>query len=217
MCNLSDRETVQLIQENIYMQYFIGYTSFSDEEPFDASLFVEFRKRLGIEQINAINEKILGLNLEQKDKEDKDENNNEPPENEGTLILDATACPQDIAYPTDLNLLNDAREKAEYLIDVLFDPNLHQAKPRNYREKARKLYLNTAQKKIKSKKVIRTAIKQQLNFLKRNIQNIYRLMEAYGTIPLDRYDYKYWLVIQTLYKTSKTKCSKKKHIVLNIE
>jgi hypothetical protein len=199
MCNLSDRETVQLIQENIYMQYFIGYTSFSDEEPFDASLFVEFRKRLGIEQINAINEKILGLNLEQKDKEDKDENNNEPPENEGTLILDATACPQDIAYPTDLNLLNDAREKAEYLIDVLFDPNLHQAKPRNYREKARKLYLNTAQKKIKSKKVIRTAIKQQLNFLKRNIQNIYRLMEAYGTIPLDRYDYKYWLVIQTLY------------------
>ena len=61
MCDLSDREVVQQIQENIYMQYFIGYSSFSDEEPFDPSLFVEFRKRLGIEQINAINEKILRM------------------------------------------------------------------------------------------------------------------------------------------------------------
>lgn len=59
LCDLSDRETVQQIQENIYMQYLIGYTSFSDEEPFDSSLFVDIRKRMGIEQINAINEKIL--------------------------------------------------------------------------------------------------------------------------------------------------------------
>jgi hypothetical protein len=42
----------------------------------------------------------------------------------GKLITDATACPQDIAYPTDLNLLNDAREKSEEIIDILFDPNL---------------------------------------------------------------------------------------------
>ena len=66
MCNMSDRETVLQIQENMYMQYFIGYSSFSTEEPFDPSLFVEFRKRLGIEQINAINEKILGLSKGEK-------------------------------------------------------------------------------------------------------------------------------------------------------
>ena len=61
MCDLSDRETVLQIQENMYMQYFIGYSSFSNEEPFDPSLFVDFRKRLGKDQINLINEKILGL------------------------------------------------------------------------------------------------------------------------------------------------------------
>lgn len=61
MCDLSDREVVQQIQENIYMQYFIGYSSFSEEEPFGPSLFVEFRKRLDIEQINAINENILHM------------------------------------------------------------------------------------------------------------------------------------------------------------
>ena len=58
LCDLDDRETVDQISENIYMQYFLGYTSFCDVPPFDASLFVEFRKRLGLEQINKINERI---------------------------------------------------------------------------------------------------------------------------------------------------------------
>ena len=49
MCNLDDRETVDQISENIYMQYFLGYPSFTNETPFDPSLFVEFRKRLGIQ------------------------------------------------------------------------------------------------------------------------------------------------------------------------
>ncbi len=61
ICNLTDREVIDQIQENMYMQYFIGYNSFSDEAPFDASLFVEIRNRLGIEQINAMNEKIISL------------------------------------------------------------------------------------------------------------------------------------------------------------
>ena len=65
--------------------------------------------------------------------------------------MDATACPQNIAYPTDLNLLNDAREKSEELIDEL-QAGLTTAKPRTYREIARKKYLQTAQKKKKTKK-----------------------------------------------------------------
>jgi IS5 family transposase len=64
ICDLDDRETVEQISENIYMQYFLGYSSFSDTAPFDASSFVEFRKRLGLEQINALNEKILQTKLE---------------------------------------------------------------------------------------------------------------------------------------------------------
>ncbi|MBK8807551.1 MAG: hypothetical protein IPO21_13275 [Bacteroidales bacterium] len=59
--------------------------------------------------------------------------------------------PQDIAYPTDLDLLSDAREKAEELIDKLYQKNLHTHKPRTYRETAHKLYLNTAQKRNKTK------------------------------------------------------------------
>jgi len=32
---ISDRETVEQIRENPYMQYFIGQSSYSNEEPFD--------------------------------------------------------------------------------------------------------------------------------------------------------------------------------------
>src|SRR5690606_5150810 len=61
ICHLDDRETVAQISENMYMQYFLGYSSFSTEEPFDASLFVEFRKRLGRQELDRINELIVTL------------------------------------------------------------------------------------------------------------------------------------------------------------
>ncbi len=69
MCNLDDRETVAQISENMYMQYFLGYSSFNPAPPFDASLFVEFRNRMGLEQINAINEKIHRLHQQTMEKE----------------------------------------------------------------------------------------------------------------------------------------------------
>ena len=237
LCNISDRETILQIQENMYMQYFIGYSSFSNEVPFDASLFVDIRKRLTLEHINEINEKILGI----IGKEDADKTESNPdhkdegavsveepieksadnindlykddnPTREGSLLMDATGCPQDIAYPTDLNLLNDAREKSEELIDEL-QAGLTTPKPRTYREIARKQYLKTAQKKKKTKKEIRKAIRQQLQYLKRNISSIFKLLEQYDTIPLQKKQYKYLLVIQTLYDQQKYMYDKKVHSV----
>ena len=61
ICNLDVRETVDQISENKYMQYFLCYSSFTTDAPFDASLFVEFSKKLGHNGINAINEKIVSL------------------------------------------------------------------------------------------------------------------------------------------------------------
>lgn len=118
---------------------------------------------------------------------------------EGKLIVDATACPQDIAYPIDLNLLNDARKKSKELIDVLYKPHLHPTKPRTYRKVARKDYLHTAQKKVKTKKEISKALGKQLNYLNRNLKSIDVLLDAYQTIPLDRHQHKYLFVIHTLY------------------
>jgi len=44
---LSDRETVAQIQENPYLQYFVGLPGYQMETPFVPSLFVEIRKRMG--------------------------------------------------------------------------------------------------------------------------------------------------------------------------
>jgi IS5 family transposase len=144
LCNLDDRETVDQISENVYMQYFLGYSSFNDQKPFDPSLFVDFQKRLGLEQMNAINERIGKIKEELTDPEPintEEETEGLPPGVQqgptGNLIVDATACPQDIAYPTDLDLLNSSREKSEELLDVVFGQSKSKTKPRNYREIAR--------------------------------------------------------------------------------
>lgn len=256
LCNLDDRETVDQISENIYMQYFLGYSSFTSEAPFDASLFVEFRKRLGMDTLNAINEKIASLKTHLKTKEEKttarpdlksssdqksnrvepqliepqqeaeekqptpvaeleplpDKNSNpSEPKNKGRIILDATACPQDIAYPTDLDLLSDARKKSEELIDKLYSSTLHPKKPRTYRRIARKLYLKTAQKKNKSRKQIRKALGVQLRLLKRNLKSINHLLDAYPRIPLKPNDYKYLLVINTFYEQQQEMYDSRSH------
>jgi hypothetical protein len=58
MLNLDDRETVAQITENMYLQYFLGYSSYIKRPPVDASLFVDIRKRLGDELIAETNDKI---------------------------------------------------------------------------------------------------------------------------------------------------------------
>ena len=217
LCNLDDRETVELISENVYMQYFLGYSSFTSQVPFDASLFVEFRKRLGMDTVNSMNEKIVELKAKLNSQSDTDnssnENQDEQPPNKGKIIFDATACPQDIAYPTDLNLLNDAREKSEQLIDLLYDSDLHQTKPRTYRKIARKRYLKTAQKKNKTRKEIRKAIRVQLAYLKRNLCSSNHLLDSYSSIPLKPQDLKYLMVIQTLYDQQQQMFNTKTHSI----
>jgi len=205
----------------MYMQYFLGFPSFSIEPAFDPSLFVEFRKKLGVDQINAINETIISLktHLESPKKESKpaESNNNDSHDNDhrGRVIYDATACPQDIAYPTDLDLLSDARKKSEQLIDLLYDPAVHIKKPRTYRKIARTKYLHTAQKKNKTHKAIRSAVGIQLRFLKRNLKSINKLLNSLAScrIPLEKTDYKYLLVINTLYQQQKEMYDELKHTI----
>jgi hypothetical protein len=51
---ISDRETVEQIKENPYLQYFLGMLSYSNEAPFDVSLMVYFRERIDKDLVNKI-------------------------------------------------------------------------------------------------------------------------------------------------------------------
>jgi hypothetical protein len=59
---ISDRETVEQIRENPYLQYFIGLKSYRNEAPFEASMLVHFRQRLEIDLVNKINIKMCEEN-----------------------------------------------------------------------------------------------------------------------------------------------------------
>ena len=56
---LSDEETVMQIQENPYLQYFVGLQGYQIEAPFSPTLFVEIRKRMGHNVFEAFQGAIL--------------------------------------------------------------------------------------------------------------------------------------------------------------
>ena len=184
----SDEELVEQLRENPYYQYFIGMPGYEDKYPFVPSLLVEFRKRLSGEILSEVNEIIIASAMSEKDDSDDDNGDNpnggsdnkeneelseketETP-NSGTLILDATCAPQNIEYPQDVNLLNECREKLEKLIDkICYDFNYYT--PRMYRENARKDYLSLAKCKKRPAKRIRKAVKQQLQYVRRDLKYV---------------------------------------------
>jgi transposase, IS5 family len=105
-----------------------------------------------------------------------------------------------IAYPTDLNLLSEARQISERLIDTVYDAGFDGKKPRTYRKSARKEYLQTAQKKSPQTKTIRKAVGRQLRYLKRNLKSLDKMLDRRTVFPLGRKDQQYLMVIHTLFQ-----------------
>ena len=132
-------------------------------------MFVHFRQRLNQELVGRINERII-LTLKQEEENTKPEEDqstataeseSDSPKNQGKLILDATCAPADINYPTDLKLLNQARDYSEKIIDRLYEQVKEQLdkKPRTYRRIARKDYLELAKQRRPKRKKLRKAIR----------------------------------------------------------
>lgn len=123
----TDRETVEQIKENPYLQYFIGLSSYTNEAPFEASMLVHFRQRISVDFVNRVNRKMVSnLNQTSSPKTQEENSEEEDPgesQNRGQLILDASCAPADISYPNDLGLLNQARKQTEKIIDTLYEPH----------------------------------------------------------------------------------------------
>ncbi len=79
--HLTDERTVENIQENPYVQYFLGLHEFYSEPLFDPSMMVHFRKRFPVEEVAKINEYICTGKWpeEQRNVDRNDENDHEPP------------------------------------------------------------------------------------------------------------------------------------------
>ena len=164
----TDRDLVQQIRENPYYQYFIGLEAFQHDAPFAPSVLVDWRKRLSLDFVTRLND-ILCEVMPKLVKP----NRRFGCSNQGTLITtqicDATVAPQNIRYPQDASLLNEARVKCEQMIDW-FCEAYGLAKPRTYRKVAHKEYLAFAKSKRPSKQRIRNTIKKRLSYVRRDLR-----------------------------------------------
>lgn len=204
----SDEETAQMIREHPYFQYFCGYAGYDDEHlPFDPSLMVYFRKRLTPEILGEINEMIVQESIkhekqstkseekseeskESKEENDKHDDNNDstPPSdggNSGTMIVDATCAPSEIRFPQDVSILDEARENAEQIIDIL-QAQSNEKKPRTYREKAHKDSLKYMRSRKHTERKTREAIRKQLQYLRRDLSIIESMMKSGLKLPEKR-------------------------------
>jgi IS5 family transposase len=262
---LTDRGTVETIQENPYMQFFIGLEEFTEEPPFDASLMVDFRKRFGEAGLARISEAVALAQVEAKPNEQasnekkpddrssdndssrgtstdndsstsgsstaesnseatkentatsSDDNASSANTNHGQLIMDATCAPADIRYPTDVSLLNEAREKTDEIIDVLHGPLVGKSpRPRTYRKRAARDFKAFILRKKPRRNVIRKAIRKQLGYLRRNLNHIEKLLQnrdAASLRELSKRQYKTLLVCHEVCRQQQQMYDTKSHRV----
>lgn len=218
----SDRELVEQITENPYLQYFVGLPGYQETPPFDASTLVLFRKRISAQMLMEANEYLLGENKPDKKEDDNDDQNppsdpgsgeserSEETENKGTLTIDATCAPVYIRYPQDVSLLNEAREKLEEMI-AWFHKTYGVTLPRRDCRAARKHYLGFAKSKKHSAKQIRRILKKQLSYVKRDIGYLESFMSA-GYAPRQK-DIATILTILRLYEQQQYMYDNKVHKV----
>lgn len=197
------------------MQYFCGLKQFTTERPFHPTMFAHFRKRFPADAVGRINELIVARAVkETAPNKDHGDHDDPPPSgpakgsrpkpesaNKGKLLMDATCVPADITFPTDLKLLNKAREKSILIIDRLHElRGRSHKKPRTYRKRARKDLLNAAKSKRLGSGKLRKAIRAQLGYLKRNLSAIDNLSKSVSLTALTRREYRDLLVISETYR-----------------
>ena len=208
---LDDRGVILAIQENIYMQFFVGLKEFTVEPVFDPSLLVQIRKRVGRKVFDSLNADLIRSATGEKDKRHNKKNkkdDGDEPKNKGKLQIDATVADQYITYPTDNGILNESRKKCEMLIDTLYDLGGKQGvKPRTYRRILDKAYLSYSKKKRKSKSTHRKMTRKLLECVNRNIKHIDRMLDEFETrgerFPLTHAQQRLFWIIRIAYQQQK--------------
>ena len=220
---LDDRGVIEEIQENPYMQYFVGLKEFTTEPVFDPSLFVEIRKRIGKEAFDQMNEMMIKSVTEKKGKasgkkKDKEENDGADPTNKGKLQIDATVADQYIKFPTDTNLMNEGRKKLEKIIDDLYEKKGKEgSKPRTYRRKLDQAFLSYSKKRNKSTSSVRKMKRKLLESLARDLRHIDKMLDEFdkqdASFPLNKKELKYLWVIRLLYEQQLEMYAKRTHSI----
>lgn len=185
--------------------FFLGLEEFSPAPLFSPTLFVELRKKFGKSTFDEFTDILIEVCFPKKIKKELTKSQKALP-NKGRLKLDATVADQYVHNPNDLGLLNEAREKTERIIDMLFVHLKDQlkVKPRTYRKVAHEKYLAEAKKRQNNPKTLRSAIRYMLNCLDRNILSINRMLDMLSEPILEHKQLRNFWIIQTLNNQQRT-------------
>lgn len=183
--SLSDEETILTIQENPYMQYMCGLTEYSDQPIFDPSLFTTIRKRITIEDVNALTLELAKKAQQKKYKDDNDEDNTFSGKTQPTDVkADATCADAEVRYPTDIDLIEDGSKYIDRMIDKVCGIKKIRKPAGVERNRIRAIYLNVIKRKHKGSKLVKDALTRMLPLLYRDILTLLNLIgvddETYG-------------------------------------
>jgi len=200
---LSDRGILDFFYENPYFQYFCGLDQFASKGMklvAHNSLLSKRRKQLGAAYFQKFEEEILEILKEHKLVKGK------------KCLLDATVFCSNISYPNDVKLLNKVRSwSCDKILQLKKTLNLPFI--RTYKRIAKKVYLNFAKKKKKSKKLIRSSRKKMLQFTKRNIAQLENILkQVQEKISSKNFELSYEIDLKAIYQEIKQKLITAKEI-----
>lgn len=166
MSGKSDEEVVLELLENPYWQSFCGLEGFATGSTIESSTLSRLRKRLGPKYVREMEEATYRILIDRKILKAKG------------MLVDGTVIPENVKYPNDVGLMNDVREWLVKRIQWLGQDVGR--KYRTYCRKARQVYLNFAKSKRKTKRQIKRAKRQMLQFVRRNLKQLEEVLQVAG-------------------------------------
>ena len=155
---LSDESVVDMLKRDLYAQYLCDVSLKEAQKFINSSSLTYFRKQIGPEGVKLIEMEVLNTLKKNKIMRGR------------RLITDTTVMPVNIAYPTDINLLDKIRRKA---VEYLGQAKDFGAKTyRTYQRTARKVVITYQKVRKHTIKSRRRVQKKLLQFSGRNIEQL---------------------------------------------
>jgi len=159
----SDVELVDLIKRDIYAQYLCDVSLKEAKNFINPSTLSKFRKQIGIEGIKLIEQEVFKSLQRTKLLKGR------------RLICDTTVVPCDIAYPTDVSLLDKVRRQAVKYLDTArqFGAKAY----RTYKRTARRVFITYQKIRHHTIQSRRRVQRKLLQFSRRNINQLKEAMD----------------------------------------
>ena len=160
----SDDSVVDMLKRDIYAQYLCDVSLKEAQKFINSSTLTYFRKQIGAEGVKLIEQEALKALKKIK-----------PPRGR-RLVTDTTVMPVNIAYPTDVNLLDKIRRRAVEYIGKAKDFGAQAY--RTYQRTARRVVITYQKVRKHTVQMRRRVQKKLLQFSRRNVEQLTQAMET---------------------------------------